>query len=418
MREAAAVSALAVTLGLALHRPVLLSRLRVGPGLAAGLGVLILLVTGGLPARAVAEAAAVLWRPLVALASIMVMTGVAARVGLFERLAALLVPRGRAGAGRLFGLVFTLSLATAAVFNNDAAVLVLTPVVVALVRALYPDTPELLVPFAFAVFAAAGVAPFLTSNPMNTVVAGVAGIDFITYARRMVPVALAAAVVTFAVLWRLFAARLAAAPPPAAQPPAPAWTVGQRRTFGLVLLALAGYPLVALAGWQVYAVAAAGAAGALGLAWWHGAGRPVSVLRTAVAWDVLTFLLGMYLLARGLQRIGVVGWLGELYAGGGPPVIGLVSAAGSALINNHAMALTNLLAIQELPGGGEEAYLAALIGGDLGPRLLPVGSLAGLLWLSLLGRLGVTVSLRRFVLVGAAVTVPSLAASLAVLALG
>lgn len=41
----------------------------------------------------------------------------------------------------------------------------------------------------------------------------------------------------------------------------------------------------------------------------------------------------------------------------------------------------------------------------------------GLLWLSLLNRLGVTVPLRRFVLVGLAVTGPSLAAALAVLAL-
>lgn len=57
--------------------------------------------------------------------------------------------------------------------------------------------------------------------------------------------------------------------------------------------------------------------------------------------------------------------------------------------------------IRELPGAGEDAYLAALVGGDLGPRLLPVGSLAGLLWLNLLGRLGVVVPLRRFVAVGA-----------------
>jgi arsenical pump membrane protein len=113
----------------------------------------------------------------------------------------------------------------------------------------------------------------------------------------------------------------------------------------------------------------------------------------------------------------VVDRLRELYEGGGLAVVGPVSAAGSALLNNHTMALTNLLAIQGLAGPTEHAYLAALVGGDLGPRLLPVGSLAGLLWLSLLGRLGVEVSLRRFVAVGTLVTVPSLAGSLAVLAL-
>jgi hypothetical protein len=53
----------------------------------------------------------VLWRPVAALASIMVMTGVAARVGVFGQLVALLVPRASAGAARLFALVFGLSFA-------------------------------------------------------------------------------------------------------------------------------------------------------------------------------------------------------------------------------------------------------------------------------------------------------------------
>lgn len=417
MREAAAVSALAVTLGLALRRPALPGfGLRIGPGVAAGLGVLILVVSGGLRGADLAEAGDVLWRPLLALASIMVMTGVAARVGLFGQLARLVVPPGGAAAGRLFGLVFGLGLATAAVFNNDAAILVLTPVVVALVRELYPDHPEVLLPFAFAVFLAAGVAPFVTSNPMNTVVAGAAGIDFNTYAVRMVPVALVAAGITYAVLRWLFAAELAGAPV-VTPPPATGWTSAQRRALGLVLLVLVGYPVSALAGLPVFVVAGTGAGLALALAWWHGAGRPPAVLRAAVAWEIIVFLLGMFVLAKGLQNAGVVERLSDLYRAGGPNLVGVVSAGGSALINNHSMALTNLLAIRELPGADEDAYLAALVGGDLGPRLLPVGSLAGLLWLNLLGRLGVVVPLRRFVAVGAAVTIPSLAASLAILAL-
>jgi arsenical pump membrane protein len=362
----------------------------------------------------------VLWRPLTALASIMVMTGVAARVGVFHRLAELILPHASGGATRLFGLVFAIGMVTAAVFNNDAAVLVLTPVVVTLVRQIYPDAPSLLLPFAFAVFMAAGVAPFLTSNPMNTVVSVAAGIDFNAYAARMVPVALVAAAVAFVVLRRVFAAELAAAPPSAprsAGPAGTAWTNAHRRVLALVLVVLAAYPAAALAGLPVYVVAATGAALALGLAWWHRAGSPPEVVRSAVAWEIIVFLVGMYLLAKGLQKIGVVDQLAGLYQAGGMPAVGVTSAAGSALINNHSMALTNLLAIQQLPGGGHDAYLAALVGGDLGPRLLPIGSLAGLLWLTLLARLGVTVPLRQFMSVGALVTGPSLVAALGVLAL-
>jgi arsenical pump membrane protein len=421
VHEAATFSALAVTLTLALRRPRMPYGLRIGPGVAAGLGVLVLLVAGDLRAPDVIEALDVLWRPLVALASIMVMTGVAARVGLLHQLATMVMRRAGRRASHLFALVFALSFVTAAIFNNDAAILVLTPVVVALVRQRYPDRPSLLVPFAFAVFMAAGVAPFLTSNPMNTVMAGAAGIDFNAYALRMVPVALVAAMVTFGVLRWLFATELAAAEPAAELAAGPSvggrWTAAQRRSLLLMVLVLLAYPAFALAGLHVFVVAAAGAVLALALAWRHRAGRPPRVLREAVAWEILFFLLGMFLLAKGLQNIGVVDRLRELYESLGTGGVAVISAVGSALINNHSMALTNLLAIGDLPGAGPDTYFAAMVGGDLGPRLLPIGSLAGLMWLALLGRLDVTVQLRRFVGIGLVVTIPTLAASLLLLAL-
>jgi arsenical pump membrane protein len=69
-----------------------------------------------------------------------------------------------------------------------------------------------------------------------------------------------------------------------------------------------------------------------------------------------------------------------------------------------------------LEGAGVPKHaLAALIGGDLGPRLLPMGSLAGLLWIDSLRRMNVEVSLEDFVRVGVAITIPTLAVSLAML---
>ena len=90
-------------------------------------------------------------------------------------------------------------------------------------------------------------------------------------------------------------------------------------------------------------------------------------------------------------------------------MVGAISAIGSALINNHPMALLNSIALSGQP---DALVFAALIGGDLGPRLLPIGSLAGLLWMHELRRQGVTLGLGTFVRVGAIVTVPSLVASL------
>src|SRR5690606_15343183 len=93
---------------------------------------------------------------------------------------------------------------------------------------------------------------------------------------------------------------------------------------------------------------------------------------------------------------------------------GVTSALGSAVLNNHPMSVLNALALDQVSGDHAYAF-AALIGGDLGPRLLPIGSLASLLWYDLLRRHDVTISVPAFVRVGVALTGPTLAVSLVLL---
>jgi len=136
-----------------------------------------------------------------------------------------------------------------------------------------------------------------------------------------------------------------------------------------------------------------------------------------VAWPIFPFLVGVFVLALGLERIGVVAWLRELYARSDHPVatIGAVSALGSALLNNHPMSVLNVFALEARRASDVEAF-AALVGGDLGPRLLPVGSLASLLWFDVLRKHDVEVRVATFVRVGLVLTLAPLAVSLAALA--
>ena len=102
----------------------------------------------------------------------------------------------------------------------------------------------------------------------------------------------------------------------------------------------------------------------------------------------------------------------------GPDGLGLVggiSSLGSAVLNNHPMAALNALALKSIDGDNRWRTLAALVGGDLGPRLLPIGSLAGLLWMEMARRYEVEIKTWDFVRTGFIVTIPTLAVTLGVL---
>ncbi len=415
MQEVAAYSTVAMTLGLVVARPRVTREIRVSPAVAALAGVALMAAFGIVTFAHLRAAVTNLWSPFVAIASIMVMTDVALRIGLLDWWASKVEARATS-ATHLFMLVFGLGVLTSASLNNDAAILLLTPLVVALVRRRYPDRPALVVPFAFAVFMSAGVAPLPVSNPMNMVVAEFAGIGFNDYALRMIPVAILGWIIAAAVLRMYFARDLAGAgdaePAPAIRPA----TTGQIAVMVLLGSVLVAYSVIGYLGGPVWAVASAGAIVALAIGARCGGEDPVEVVVEGVSWETLAFLLAVLVLSFGLLEVGFVDHLTGHYADGDVGTIGVTSALGSALLNNHPMSHLNMMALEGTHA--DAGILAALVGGDLGPRLLPMGSLAGLLWLEMLRRQRVEIRLRQFVKVGAIVTVPALLASLAWLSNG
>jgi arsenical pump membrane protein len=418
VREVAAYSTLAMTVGLVLARPRVTRRLRIGPATAALTGVALMMVVGAVGPADLLDALRVLWKPFVTITAIMLTTAIALKLGILDRLAARIEPLTRGPVHRSYAAVFLLSALTSALLNNDAAVLLLTPLIVALVKRLYPLRQYLVVPYAFAVFAAAGVAPLVISNPMNLIVADRRGIGFNEYARWMAPVSLIGWLASFLVLRQLFCRELDDEIPARGpeREPLPPMQPGTRRVILLLAIVLFAYPVISYFNGPVWAVAASGAALALLICVLHRSIEPRDLARS-VSWEVLPFLFGVFVIATGLKNAGAVALLSRLYAAApaGPAqvgTIGLVSSVGSALLNNHPMAILNALALDGVPAAGKREVLAALVGGDLGPRLLPMGSLAGLLWMESLRRQQVDISLKQFVRVGVWITVPTLLVSL------
>ncbi len=384
------------------------------PAAGALVGVALAVAAGLAGPSDLERAARELWQPLIVIVGVMITASCARELGVFGRLAQWIEPYTRGPVRRAYRVVFALSALTAALLSNDAAILMVTPVVIELLRSLYPKrNPNFLVPFSFAVFVAAGVAPLPTGNPMNLVVADRAGIDLNTYAVHMIPVALVGWLVAYAMLARYFRGALVDEKPALGR----LATVAPLPSHGKLVLAIAlasvaTYPVLAGIG-QPRWIVAAPASLACALAASRG-GVPVAQVARGVSWELLPFLFGVLVMATAASRAGVTDELARLYHATPVPLptVGVVGAVGSALGNNHPMALLHSIA---LTGAPDRLVYAALVGGDLGPRLLPIGSLAGLLWLHALRRHGVVVSLGQFVRVGLYVTIPSLAASLATL---
>jgi len=384
------------------------------PAVGALVGVAIAVAGGVAELGDVSQAAGDLWRPLIVIVGIMTTTACAAELGVFAWMATWIEPRTRGPVRHAFRMVFVTSALTAALLSNDAAILLVTPVVVELIKQVYPKRhAQLVVPFAFAAFVGAGVAPLPTGNPMNLVVASRAHIDVNTYAAHMVPVAIVGWIVAYFALAFVFRRVLADEEPALGDaPPRVPLSSAARVVVAIAGGSIASYPVMAGLGAPLWPVAAVAAVACTVVAVRAGAG--LFQIGGNVSWELLPFLFGTLVLATALARVGLTGELATFYEQSPAPLatIGGVAAVGSAVINNHPMALLHSHA---LAGAPTSHVLAALVGGDLGPRLLPIGSLAGLLWTHALRHQGVEVPLRKFVTVGVVVTIPSLVVSLGVL---
>ncbi len=419
MQPATTYCIAASTILLVLSRPALLGH-RLSPALGAGLGVLALAGFRAIGITDVGYLLGELWRSFVVLASIMVMTEVATRVGLLNAWARRLDARSSSTKG-LFARLFILSVGTAATLNNDAAILLLTPLAVTLVSQRFDledkegsDRSHVLLPvFAFGVFMGAGVAPFVVSNPMNMLVADYAEIGFNDYAYRMIPVAAGGWLVAFTMMRFIFRKPLALPFPTKLSQPLKPFTREQFQMMAVLFISLASYPLVSLLHGPVWLVACGAAVAALTIERVTLKNLSETITR-GIAWETLAFLVFILLIASALQHVGLVDFLAERYSGASNAEIAVTSAVGSAVLNNHPMAYINMLGLEAV-GQPKVGVLAALIGGDLGPRLLPTGSLAGLLWIELLSRRKIKISLWRFVTLGFWVTVPSLILSVWIL---
>ncbi|THG37264.1 arsenic transporter [Sphingomonas olei] len=403
---------------------------RLGIGWSAMGGAVVALLAGVVTLSDVPVVWGIVWNATAAFVAIIVISLLLDEAGFFEW-AALHVARWGGGHGRrLFVLIVLLGAGVSALFANDGAALILTPIVIAMLRALgFKDRATLAFVMAAGFIADTASLPLVVSNLVNIVSADFFGIGFGEYASVMVPVDLVSIAATLGALLIFFRRDIPQDYDVAALR-APHAAIRDAATFraGWIVLALllAGFFLLEPLGVPVSAVAAAGAILLLVIA---GRGHVIQtgkVLRGA-PWQVVIFSLGMYLVVYGLRNVGLTDHLAALLdrtaqggVWGAALGTGLIAAVLSSVMNNMPTVLVGALSIDAAHATGavrEAMIYANVIGCDLGPKLTPIGSLATLLWLHVLGQKGIRIGWGYYFRVGVTLTVPVLLITLAALAL-
>lgn len=401
-----------------------------GIGWSASLGAVLALAVGVVHVSDIPVVWNIVWNATATFIAVIIISLLLDEAGFFEW-AALHVARWGRGNGRaLFALIILLGAAVAALFANDGAALILTPIVMAMLLAL-GFTPGATLAFVMAAgfIADAASLPLIVSNLVNIVSADFFDIGFNRYAAVMAPVNVVAVLASLVVLFLYFRKSIPQRYDESQLKP-PAAAIRDLNTFrsgwAVLALLLIGFFGLEPLGVPVSVVAAVGAAILLLVA---GRGHKIStrkVIREA-PWQIVVFSLGMYLVVYGLRNAGLTQYLADMLSRFAEQGVwaatfgaGFMAALLSSIMNNMPTVLVGALSIDASQASGvvkEAMIYANVIGSDLGPKITPIGSLATLLWLHVLERKGTRISWGYYFKVGIVLTLPVLALTLAALAI-
>ncbi|MDA8076343.1 MAG: arsenic transporter [Actinomycetota bacterium] len=419
-----AVAIFVVTLTLVIAQPKGLSI-----GWSAAGGAVVALLLGVVDLANVATVWGIVWNATITFVAVIVISMVLDRIGFFEWAALHMLARAGGDAKRALLYLLVLGALVAAFFANDGAALILTPIVYQQMRALGFERRQAL-PFVMAAGFIADTTslPLVVSNLVNIVSANYFHIGFVTYAATMTPVdvvSFAASVVVLFVFYR----RSIPARFDAEDLRSPASAIADRRLFrvGWIVLGVlfGGYLLSEPLHFPVAIPASIAAVAFLALASRSDALSSRAVLREA-PWRIVVFSVGMYLVVYGLFNAGLTVYLSDLMrAAAGAGVVpaalagGFATAGLSAVMNNMPTTLIAALSVHgsHVAGTAHRALVYAdVVGADLGPKFTPIGSLATLLWLHVLGTKGIKITWGQYLRQGVVLTVPVLAVTLLALA--
>lgn len=401
-----------------------------GIGWGALIGAAIALAFGVVHWSDIPVVWSIIWNATATFIAVIIISLILDEAGFFEWAALHFGKWGRGNGLKLFSLIILLGAAVAALFANDGAALILTPIVMAMLITMgFSAGATLAFVMAAGFIADTASLPFIVSNLVNIVSADYFKIGFTEYASVMFPVNIVSVLASLAVL-TLFFKNAIPRRYSVEQLKQPVSAIKDQKTFRaawvVLLLLLIGFFALEPLGLPVSVVASLGALILLAVA---ARGKVINIQKVVrgAPWQIVLFSLGMYLVVYGLRNAGLTDYLATVLSSFAEAGVwtatlgtGVLSAFLSSVMNNMPTVLTMALSIDASNASGaiqEAMVYAKVIGSDLGPKFTPIGSLATLLWLHVLSKKDMVITWGYYFRVGVLLTTPVLLITLVALVL-
>ena len=385
-------------------------------GTTAVIGAIIALVLGVVSLNDVLIVSDIVWDATLAFIGIIILSMVLDEIGFFEWCAIKMAKLSNGNGHLMFVYALILGSFVSALFANDGAALILTPILLAKMRILKLNL-KTIVAFLLAggFISDSASLPFVFSNLTNIVTANYFNIGFLEYLSNMIIPYIISTIVSIIVLWLLLRKDIPKTVDVSLlKNPDDVLKSKTLFKFSWIFLALllAGYFIGDQYNLPVSVFALGGGLIFLIIASFSKNANAKEIIKTA-PWQVVWFSIGLYIVVYGLKNAGLTDSLSLVLKdlslrGDFIAVIstGFISAFLSSIMNNMPTIMIMDIALHDI--GNQAMIYANIVGCNLGPKMTPFGSLATLLWLHVLSQKGVKIGFWEYSKFGLIVTPPVL----------
>lgn len=385
-------------------------------GTTAVIGAIIALVLGIVSLNDVLTVSDIVWDATLAFVGIIILSMVLDEIGFFEWCAIKMAKLSNGNGHLMFVYSLILGSFVSALFANDGAALILTPILLAKMKILKLNAKTILAFLLAGGFISDSASlPFVFSNLTNIVTVNYFDIGFLEYLSNMIIPYIVSTIASIIVLWLILRndipktvnVSLLKNPDEVLK----SKTLFKFSWIFLIIL-LAGYFIGDIYHLPVSVFALGGGLIFLIIASVSKNVDAKQIIKTA-PWQVVWFSIGLYIVVYGLKNAGLTDYLAIVLKdlslrGDFIAVIstGFISAFLSSIMNNMPTIMIMDIALHDI--GNQAMIYANVIGSNLGPKMTPFGSLATLLWLHVLSQKGVKIGFWQYSKFGLIVTPPVL----------